>query len=161
MISLVDQLNKSDTYTKENAAILLSYYNRDAVPILLKNLERAEKPEATIYSLELIKEKPAVRSRDIVDPLLKSANKIFATNIIQDDRTIIAFRNYIRALPSLAIEKKQEVLNLLKNTKKHINNAKNNPNINISSSAKHIIQTEIEKAEKTIYQSTSKPNLQE
>jgi hypothetical protein len=146
MINLVDKLNADDTYKQENAAILLSYYNLDAIPILLKNLERVENPEATIYSLELIKENEGVRSNEVIDPLLNSAKKIFANNIIMDDRTVFAFRNYIRALAYLGMEKKNNVLILLNQLYKRIDKNEQVREIKITDPNAHIIKTEIDKS---------------
>jgi hypothetical protein len=52
MIELVDQLSNPDPVKSENAAILLGYYERNAVPVLLYKLERI--PKDTLPDLKIL-----------------------------------------------------------------------------------------------------------
>lgn len=150
MIELVNQLNEDDVYKQENAAILLSYYYLDAVPILLKNLERVEDPTATIYSLQLIEENKGIRPQQIIKPMLQSARKIFANNVIEDEKTIRAIRNYIRALADLGKARANEVIKLIEQLRDRITTATSDRTFEISDPAKHIIMNELNVAIKKL-----------
>lgn len=149
MIDLVNQLNSEDSVKQENAkqenaAILLSYYKKDAIPILLRNLQRAENPDATIESLKLIKEDTDLSPQDVINSLKKSAKKVFATNKETEEKTVRAFKNYITALGELGTERKNEVINLLQNLKNRIEKKGNDSNLELSTTAQHIITTAID-----------------
>lgn len=110
IITLSEQLNSKDKYIRENAAILLSAYEKDAVPLLLKSLERFEKPESIIYSLKLIKEKE--ETKVILNPLIEIAKEIFEREYSflrseeesasdSNKKAQIAIANYIETLGEL------------------------------------------------------------
>lgn len=144
MINLVDQLNQGTEYRRENAAILLSYYSQDAVPILLKNLERAADPEATIYSLKLIKQDKKIKPKEVITPLIESAETIFSNNVINDDKIVMAFRNYIKAIGELGNQQKDEMLKLLYELRNKLAKKDKDKKMEISDSAEHIIRTELD-----------------
>ena len=120
MIKLVKQLNCKNPDEREYAAILLSAYEKDAIPILLWNLERTDAPNATIKSLSLIKEKTKIETDKVLNPLLNSARVVFNRECHKPKMNIRPIRNYIMALGELGTEKKKSVIELLKNLKEQI-----------------------------------------
>ena len=152
LIKLVDDLKSDNPVIQEDAVILLSFFKEGAVPILLKNLERTQDPSATIESLRLIKEnlikeKKKVKDKEVkevLDPLLKSASKIFSVSEIADDEVSPDFSisNYISALGELGREKKKEVEDLLNDLKNRVEEGR----ITLSDVDKDIITEGIKKS---------------
>jgi hypothetical protein len=110
------------------------------------NLTRTKRPEPTIDSLKLIKENDKVKPKEVLDPLIKSAKNIFDTKVIKDDKTTRAFKNYIIALGDLGREKGDEVVDLLNNLKKQVNDGE----LVLRDSDKFIILKEIDRSLKKV-----------
>lgn len=119
MIILVQQLSSGKKYERDNAAILLSAFEKDAVPILLNNLDRRDSPEATIESLKLISEKEGV-TNEVLDPLIKRAEEVFDREYRKSDVEYTSIINYVKALEKLGKEKENDVLELLNEVRKKI-----------------------------------------
>lgn len=125
MIDLVvNDLNSDKQKKRESAEILLSAYEKHAIPVLLWNLERVDDPDATITSLSLIKAKSKVKPADVIDPLIKSAEKIFKIKDATKDKPFQAIDNYILALGTLGKEKKSRIKRLLKSFEKKVESKK-------------------------------------
>jgi hypothetical protein len=157
MLDLVDQLNADKDYEQENAAILLSYFKKDAIPILLMNLRRTNRPEATIDSLKLIKGNKKVKPNEVLDPLIKSAKKVFSSKDVKSDKAIIAFRNYIMALGDLGKEKEKDVTGLLENLKKQVEGKK----LDVTDPAVDVITQEIDRSLKKLQENSITHSPQE
>ena len=98
MVGLVAKLNSKEPREREDATILLSAYEEDAIPILLWNLKTTDTPESTIQSLKLISEKESLNADKVLDKLLESAQEIF--NNLENKQSINErpIYNYIDAL---------------------------------------------------------------
>jgi len=152
MITLVDQLNENDIRKQENAAILLSFFKKDAIPILLMNLERSQNPKATIESLKLIKENREKKPQEVLDPLIKSARKIFSASEIADDKDLLAFSNFVEALGELGKEKEKDVEELLNNLMRQVEEKK----IKLTNPYKFIIKETIQKSVEKLRKNSTK-----
>ena len=157
MITLVDQLNENDIRKQENAAILLSFFKKDAIPILLMNLERSQNPKATIESLKLIKENREKKPQEVLDPLIKSARKIFSASEIADDKDLLAFSNFVEALGELGKEKEKDVEELLNNLMRQVEEKK----IKLTNPHKFIIKETIQKSVEKLRKNSTNLNFME
>lgn len=132
MIELVKGLNSNNENDRTNAILLLSAFEMDAVPVLLKNLESSDNPEPLIESLERIKERMEIkgpfryffpsRSKDFLNTLRKRAQEVFdqelknlktsddATSTDISNHAYLAIMNYINALKRLDNKKNVEDL---------------------------------------------------
>jgi hypothetical protein len=81
MINLVDQLRSPDEAKRDNAAMLLSAYEMEAVPVLLRNLQSSSDPEPLIASLKEIKKKLGDKNKDFQTALIKKATDAFKDNL--------------------------------------------------------------------------------
>jgi len=79
MIGLVKELKSNDKDERQNAALLLSAYEKEAVPVLLKNLESSDQSESIsiIESLKLIKVKLGAKNKDVLTALMEKAEAVF------------------------------------------------------------------------------------
>ncbi len=113
MIVLVNQLSSKEQNKREDAKLLLSNFEKDAIPILMGQLKRnetAEAAEVTIDSLRLVNEK--INSSIVIDELYDSAEKVFERESLNPDMNIKSVRNYIIALGELGKEKEKDVVKL-------------------------------------------------
>lgn len=81
MIKLVDELRTGDEGARENAAMLLSAYGMEVVPVLLKNLESYSNPEPLIESLKEIKDRLGDKNKDVLTALINKAKDLFKNNL--------------------------------------------------------------------------------
>jgi len=157
MLTLVDQLNADKDYEQENAAILLSYFKKDAIPILLMNLARTKRPEATIDSLKLIKENKKVKPREILEPLIKSAKKVFSIKDAKNDKAFTAIRNFTMALGELGKEKEEDITQLLNFLKRQFEDKR----LVTTDAAEYVITEEIDSSLKKLRKDSIESNLTE
>ena len=123
MIALVNQMSDSTKIKSEHAAVLLSSFEKGAVPILLTNLESTENRQAVIESLTWIKSKKNVDEvEDVIQPLLNRAEKIIHRELSKPPETLNRrpILNYLFAIGELCQDRKQEVITKLEHWKKEI-----------------------------------------
>lgn len=117
IITLVKQLNSENENEQMDAALLLSNFEDDAIPILLENLERTSHPDSTIESLKLVKRKLSRKNEEhaLFDSLLSHAEETFLERINNPNADIQAVLSYVDCLGQLGAERMQQVLDLLVN----------------------------------------------
>ena len=140
MIQLVAKLNHADPYEQESAAILLSYFNEEAIPILLMNLKRTQNPEYTIQSLKLIDDNENIKEGSVLAALINEAENVFNSTNILDKEQLIKFENYVKALSDLGKLQPQKITNMLDTVKVKIRDNR----INTTEESLYIIQTVID-----------------
>jgi hypothetical protein len=120
MVGLVAKLNSKDLAEREDATILLSAYEKNAIPILLWNLKTTETPESTIQSLKLIGEKESLKKDKVLDQLLESAKNVFDKLKGGHNINIQSITNYIMALGELGEQNEQKTIAILTSLKGQI-----------------------------------------
>jgi len=108
-VALVDKLHAGGP-AAEDAAILLSAYEDDAVPVLIQVLRRAENPEPVIDSLRLILAKKRVHEGQVLDPLFAAADFEFVSPPTGEPR---AEMNLVQALGRLGSARSEQALERL------------------------------------------------
>jgi hypothetical protein len=119
MLGLVQQLNSEKKDERENAFLLLGYFKMDAVPILLYHLEKADDPAMVIRSLKLI-QKNTERPEELTDRVLKAGRAVFKIQDVTQDETISSYSNIIKALGEIGGERKNKIVEILKDLQKDI-----------------------------------------
>ncbi len=125
MIELVNKLSASEGAGRDYAAVILSSYGEEAVPILLKSLEwSGENPETLIDALKLIKNRDIKKDYVLVS-LLKSAKVVFERELpnLQKESEVSSSKpsgrarrkilNYVQALREVGDEEGMEVKKIL------------------------------------------------
>lgn len=111
MIEFVDKLKENKGWESDQAILLLSSYEMDALDILLFNLENepANRKEVYLRSLKLIKNKETVDQKEFMDKVISSSKnyliskfgKTYSDNEKQKQKEY-ALRNYIFILGGLS-----------------------------------------------------------
>jgi hypothetical protein len=129
IISLVKDLSlegdsQEDRNKREYATLLISSYEKEAIPILIWNLDRADEPEATIEAMRMVNKK--VKSNIVIEPLYNAAEKIFIREYGQSNKSIDmdSIKKYMRVLGIFGKEKKKSVEKLLQDAKSNFGNNK-------------------------------------
>ncbi len=111
IIKLVGQLNSSNDTTQEDAAVMLTYYGRDAIPILLLKLERSTPPETErlIHTIKSIhEEEPLAVMNEIRDAFRAEVEKNYSEASIDDMSYETRIYNYIDLLMNLELSWRQK-----------------------------------------------------
>jgi hypothetical protein len=158
MITLVKELNTENaTALQRNAALELAYFGRQAIPILIENLDIARKNDvnqAIIKSLKSIamsekdsKEKDEKNRIEVLIPLLESAENVFRQQLQADnqpDSTILlAHFEALGILGMLRSNEKELHAKTLATLKAVQGDVKRHANI--STQQKNVLQEAIEK----------------
>lgn len=111
MINFVDKLKEKESWESDQAILLLSSYEMDAIPILLFNLEYepSNRKEVYLRSLKMIREKKTVNKEKFIDKIIESSEdyllskfgKAFSNQEEQNQKEY-ALRNYIFILGELS-----------------------------------------------------------
>ena len=112
MVQLVDKLDEGDA----NAIVLLSYFESDAIPILLMNLGRVDDSTPTIEALRSVERR--LDNDAVITELLANAreelDRFFAAPA-NEARRLAAINNLL-ALGELGTSRREDVLILLDDT---------------------------------------------
>jgi len=131
LLKVVEKLNSDKKEDREYATVLLSAYEKNAIPILLKYLEWNDEPERLIHLLKNIKQK--ISTSNFNDMLMNSANEVFQLEIINlrsegnaatenTDKAKTAIINYLLTLEELGGDK-EKISSMLVELKKHVGNS--------------------------------------
>lgn len=122
MISFVDKLKENKSWESDQAILLLSSFEIDALPILLFNLENepVNRQEVYLRSLKMIKEKKTVDKEEFIEKLIESSRDYLLskfgkkyTNTDEQDQKKYALRNYIFILGGLSDGFEREIVDHL------------------------------------------------
>ena len=107
LIELSRQLASDDRIERANAAILLSAFEVDAIPILVENLSVTDKEGLHTdirKSLALIMKKNNVRKKPgrVLQPLARQMEAVFDEQVRQPRPSVNAILNYVQTLKVLA-----------------------------------------------------------
>jgi hypothetical protein len=106
MITLANQLGAQDPVERANAALLLSSFEEQAVPVLVSSLRRTDHPDLRrhlVESLRLILAKERVRHEPgiVLGPLAREARSVFAEERLQPVPSAERMVNLVIALRDL------------------------------------------------------------
>lgn len=118
MLELERDLSAADLGQRSRAALMLSAYELNAVPILLSHLRITNDPSPVIESLLLIEQKKRANPCKVAQLLLDGATSLFS-NLPQSD--ITPYKNYIQAIGALGRSKKSEACAILTKLRQKIN----------------------------------------
>lgn len=126
IIALSRQLTSDKPLERQNAALLLSAFEEDAVPMLVSSLRRTEIPELptwVIASLQLIINKPRIEREEILEPLTQSARLALQDECRSKSSTGESVVNHLQALQKLACQTDTQVIETLKSLKQQLTSA--------------------------------------
>lgn len=103
MIELVNKLSSDSVLVRESAALLLSGYEENAIPVLLWSLRQGRTPDAVIASLRLIGKKKKVEPSDVLESLKASTHETLAhiEDAPTEQQNIKPLMNHLTALVTM------------------------------------------------------------
>jgi hypothetical protein len=122
MIKVVKDLGSREPVERRAAALLLSAFEANAVPVLILSLATGPANPDTVEALRLIKNKKRVNAKtDVVEPLLDRAAEEFKASPLTRVQVLTNFTN---AVGFLASEDKGRAVDLLRSLRRRIDEGK-------------------------------------